>query len=192
MSVLWTDYKAGQYELPEVKSIDEEVVEAKAEAMEAAVAAVKDTPKVADGATQEDYLSEYTRITNRLTRFGRSMTEEKVNEAKARLAELATLTAPSNYRCDPTDAWKCWTGPSSLTLIVNENKRVAFTCTRDWWNTHYQGAFYVTYETVSELATIERLAGEYARRRKLVRRPPLPGVEVKLPKSLREKKLRGN
>ena len=120
------------------------------------------------------------------------MSAETLAEGKALLKDLAEKTAPVGYVCTPTDGWKCWTGPTSKTLIVNENQRVAFLTTRDWWNSNYQGAFYVTYETVGEAVTIDRLADQFKRQRKLVGRPPLQGVEIMLPKSLRERKNRGD
>jgi hypothetical protein len=188
LSSLWTDYKVGQYDLPEDnKSVTEEVVEEKAAKMKAAVVAVKEEPKAAQEGTQEEYLTEYKRLSNRMLRFGKSMSQATLDEGRAVLKDLAAKTAPVGYICTPTDGWKCWTGPSSLTLIVNENKRVAFLTSRDWWNSNYQGAFYVTYETVGDAHTIERLADQFKRQRKLVGRPPLAGIEIMLPKSLREK-----
>lgn len=188
LSSLWTDYKVGQYELPDDnKSVTEEVVEEKAAKMKAAVVAVKEEAKAAVEGTQEEYLAEYKRLSNRMLRFGKSMSEETLTQGRALLKDLAEKTAPVGYTCTPTDGWKCWTGPSSTTLIVNENQRVAFLTTREWWNSNYQGAFYVTYETVGDALTIDRLAEQFKRQRKLVGRPPLAGVEIMLPKSLREK-----
>ena len=55
LSSLWTDYKVGQYELPDdSKSVTEEVVEEKAAKMKAAVVAVKEEPTAAQEGTQED------------------------------------------------------------------------------------------------------------------------------------------
>ena len=188
LSALWTDYKVGQDEIPDnAKSIVEEVVEENTAKMEAAVVAVKEEPKANQEGTQEEYLAEYKRISNRMLRFARSMSEETRALGNAKLKELAELTSPVGYTCTPTDGWKCWTGPSSVTLIVNENQRVAFLTSRDWWNSNYQGAFYVTYETVGEVGTIDRLADQFKKQRKLVGRPPLAGIEIMLPKSLREK-----
>ena len=193
LSQMWTDYKAGAYKIPEdTKSVEEEVVEEKAAKMEAAVVAVKEAPKANEEGSQEDYLAEYKRISNRILRFGRSMSAETLAQAKALLKDLAEKTAPVNYTCDETDGWKCWTGPTSLTLVVNENKRVAFLASRDWWNSNYQGAFYVTYETVGDVKVIENLTHQFRRTKTLVERPPLPGVEIKLPKTLRDRKLRGD
>lgn len=188
LSGLWTDYKAGQYTIPdETKSIKEEVVEEKAAKMKAAVVAVKEEAKAPEEGTQEEYLAEYKRLSNRILRFGRSMSEATLAEGNKLLRELAEKTAPVGYTCSPTDGWKCWTGPSATTLVVNENQRVAFLTSREWWNSNYQGAFYVTYETVGDAHTIDRLAEQFKKQRKLVGRPPLAGVEIMLPKSLREK-----
>ena len=184
VSDLYGRFKDGQYQLPEdAVSTTEEVKETSAKKMKEAVVKSKTQPKVDTTAEQ---IAEYKRLSSRLTRFGRSMTEEKKKEAKARLTELAALTAPSNYKCDPTDGWKLWTGPNQGSLLVNETKRVAYRVSRGWWSGNYQGAKYVSYETVGVQETLDGISNQYARRRALVSRPPLAGVEIKLPKSARE------
>ena len=189
ISELYGLYKDGQYEIPtDATSVKEEVEETKAVKMKEAVKKSKTQPKVE---TTEDLISEYKRLSSRLTRFGRSMTEEVKAEAQARLRELAKLTAPNNYTCEPTDGWKLWTGPTQASLLVNETRRVAFRCSRVWWQGNYQGAKYVSYETVGAQETLDSITTQYARKRALVSRPPLNGVEIKLPKSAREVRLRG-
>ena len=44
--------------------------------MEAAVVAVKEEAKANQEGTQEEYLAEYKRLSNRILRFGRSMSGE--------------------------------------------------------------------------------------------------------------------
>ena len=189
ISELYGLYKDGQYEIPtDATSTKEEVKQTKEKKMKEAVKKSKSQPKVE---TTEDLIGEYKRLSSRITRFGRSMTDEVKAEAEARLRELAQLTAPKNYSCDPTDGWKFWTGPTQASLLVNESKRVAFRCSRSWWQGNYQGAKYVSYETCSSQDTLEGIAGQYARKRALVSRPPLQGLEIKLPKSAREVRLRG-
>jgi len=188
-SQLWTDYKVGQYKLPNVKSVTEEVAEEKAEKMEAAVVAVREAPKVPEEAA---LISEFHNLTNRITRFGKSMSEEKIEEIKARISELAKLTAPTNYSCTQTDGWKLWTGPTQACVLANESKRVAFACTRGWWNATWQGAKYVSYETVAEENTLNAIAKGFINRRAFVKRPPLEGIEIMLPRTARDMMLRGN
>jgi hypothetical protein len=183
ISELYGLYKDGQYEIPtDATSVKEEVEETKAVKMKEAVKKSKTQPKVE---TTQDLISEYKRLSSRLTRFGRSMTEEVKAEAQARLRELAKLTAPRNYTCDPTDGWKLWTGPTQASLLVNETRRVAFRVR------NYQGAKYVSYETVGAQETLDSITNQYARKKALVSRPPLNGVEIKLPQSAREVRLRG-
>lgn len=189
ISELYGLYKDGQYEIPtDATSTTDEVKDTKATKMKEAVKKSKSQPKVE---TTEDLMKEYKRLSSRLTRFGKSMTDEVKAEAEARLRELAQLTAPRNYKCESTDGWKLWTGPSQASLLVNETRRVAFRVSRAWWQGNYQGAKYVSYETVAEQATLDSISNQYLRKRALVPRPPLSGVEIKLPKSAREVTLRG-
>jgi hypothetical protein len=189
VSELYGLFKDGQYEIPtDAVSTTEEVEETKAKKMEEAVIKSKSAPKVD---TTKELIVEYKALASRLTRFGRSMTAEVKAESEARLKELAALTAPSNYKCEPTDGWKLWTGPSQASLLVNETKRVAFRVSRSWWTGNYQGARYVSYETCAEQATLDGIAFQYERRRALVPRPPLSGVEIQLPMSARDVRLRG-
>ena len=193
LSQMWTDYKAGAYKIPdENKSVEEEVVEEKAAKMEAAVVAVKEAPKVDEGKTQDELISEFHALTNRITRFGRSMSEEKLKETQNRIKELASLTAPRNYVCSNTDGWKLWAGPTQACVLANESKRVAFACSRAWWNATWQGAKYVSYETVASDTTLDGIRRQYQARRAWVRRPPLEGVEILLPRTARDTMLRGN
>jgi hypothetical protein len=189
LSQHWTDYKVGQYKLPDVKSVTEEVAEEKANKMEAAVVAIREAPQVPE---EGDLIREFQSLTNRVTRFGKSMPEEKLDEIKARINELAILTAPTNYTCTQTDGWKLWTGPTQACVLANESKRVAFACTRGWWNATWQGAKYVSYETVVTEDTLNAIAKGYITRRAFVKRPPLEGVEIMLPRTARDTMLRGN
>ena len=189
ISDLFGLYKDGQYKIPEdATSITEEVKETKEAKMKKAVEVSKSQPEVA---TTEELINEYRKLSSRLTRFARSMSEEVQEEGRARLRELAKLTAPSNYTCSPTDSWKLWTGPSQVSLLVNESKRVAFRVSRSWWQGNWQGAKYVSYETVAAQPTLEGIANQYARKKALVPRPPLGGTEIMLPRTARDVQLRG-
>ena len=189
ISELYGLYKDGQYEIPQdATSVKEEVKKEKKAKMEKAVKKSKSQPKVE---STEDLISEYRKLSGRLTRFAKSMTEEVQEEGRARLRELAKLTAPKNYQCSPTDSWKLWTGPSQASLLVNESKRVAFRVSRGWWQGNWQGAKYVSYETVAVQATLDGIANQYARKKALVPRPPLAGTEIMLPRTAREVQLRG-
>ena len=191
LSQMWTDYKAGAYKIPdENKSVEEEVVEEKAAKMEAAVVAVKEAPSAPQDI--DELVVEYKKLANRITRFGKSMKESVLIESKRRLAELADLTSPSNYKCLNTDGWKLWSGPTQACILVNETRKVAFLCSRSWWNSNWQGAKYVAYETVGEASVLDGIHNQYKKTKRLVRRPPLEGVEIMLPRTARDTMLRGN
>ena len=193
LSQMWTDYKAGAYKIPEdTKSVEEEVVEEKAAKMEAAVVAVKEAATASNEDEVVEMLQEYSRITNRLTRFGESMKREERDKLVTRVTEIAKLTAPDNYKCSPTDGWKLWAGPTSQCVLVNETRKMAFACSRGWWNKTWQGAKYVAYETVGEQAVIDGIRNGYIKSKKFVRRAPLEGVEIMLPRTARDTMLRGN
>ena len=133
-----------------------------------------------------DYIAEYNRISKRLTRFRPSMKHTEVLDSEALLLEYALKTPHPNYTCNETDGWKLWLGPSQDCILVNETQNVAFGCNRRWWQANYQGAKYVSYETVGSHDTLERLLHTYIRRRAFVDRPPHPQLEIKLPLSLRD------
>ena len=191
LSQMWTDYKVGAYSIPDdTKSVAEEVVEEKAAKMEAAVVAVKDAPSAPQDI--DDFVTEYKKLSNRITRFGKSMKPDVLSESNRRLKELAELTSPRNYKCLNTDGWKLWSGPTQACILVNETRKVAFLCSRSWWNANWQGAKYVSYETVGEGSVLDGIHNQYKRTNRLVRRPPLEGVEIMLPRTARDTMLRGN
>lgn len=193
LSQFWTDYKVGAYKLPkDIKSVTEEVVEQKAAKMEKAVVAVKTESKGSNDEEIIEMLQEYNTINNRVSRFGESMGAKDKAKLVDRAAEIAKLTAPSNYQCTRTDGWKLWTGPSSACILVNETRRIAFACNRGWWNRTWQGAKYVSYETVGTDDTLNGIRLGFIKNKKFVRRSPLEGVEIMLPRSARDTMLRGN
>ncbi len=183
MSTLWAQYKDGEYELNEE--------EAPVENSEAETPVEEAETEVEETRSEDDILAEYKQLSSRLARFRPSLKQEAIDQAEARIAEIAQLTAPAKYTCTPTDGWKYWTGPTQASLLVNESKGVAFTISRTWWDANYRGARYVGHETVAEQDTLESLCSQYARKRRLVRRPPLPGVEIMCPMTNRDLQLRG-
>lgn len=177
LSENWGLYKDGQYEMPtEIPS--EPVMKQEKQ------------PKV-EVPAQENLIAEYRKLSNRLYRFGKSMSDADKKKLTDRIAEIANATSPNRYVCQPTDSWKLWLGPTQKCVLVNETRRVAFRISRSWWQHNYQGARYVDYETVAAQDTLDRLEFDYIRRKCFVEREPLPSVEIKLPKTARETQLAG-
>ena len=176
---LWKQYKEGVEEAPEEKLAFEDVIEDIVEQDEV-------VEEVAEPTKEVDHIAEYNRISKRLTRFRPSMKHTEVLDSESLLLEYAIKTAHPKYECFETDGWKLWLGPSQDCILVNETQNVAFGCNRRWWQANYQGAKYVSYETVATHEILERLLHTYVRRRAFVDRPPHPGLEIKLPLSMRD------
>lgn len=124
-------------------------------------------------------------------RFGISMTVEEKRTIEARLTEIAKETIPKNYKCTPTDGWQIWFGPTQQCLLINTSRKIAFTCSRSWWQQRYLNAMYVQRELVNDEKQIARMRSSYEMRKKLVKRAPLPDVEIMLPTSAAEYRMRG-
>jgi hypothetical protein len=133
---------------------------------------------------------EYAKLSRRLGRFAVSMTAEEIRTIEARLAEIARDTAPDNYKCTPTDGWQIWFGPTQHCLLINTTRQLAFTCSRSWWRMRYLNAMYVQRELVNDAKQIVRMRSSYEMRKKLVKRAPLPGVEIMLPTTASEYQMR--
>ena len=110
---------------------------------------------------------------------------------QARLVEIADKTRPSNYHCTPTDGWQIWFGPTQACLLINTTRKLAFTCSRAWWTKRYLNARYVDNQLVHDAKQIDRMRKEYEIRKKLVKRSPLPDVEIMVPTTASEYQMRG-
>ena len=121
------------------------------------------------------------------------MSVQEVREIEALLRESAAATIPDNYHCTPTDSWKIWMGPTQSCLLINTSRKVAFTVSRGWWRTHYLNARYVDRELLptERGSLMDGLRKEYDKKGRLIKRSPLPDVEIMLPRSNKEYNLRG-
>ena len=153
---------------------------------------VKEEPKkeVEEGDTAELF-REYTKTMQMLHRFPHAYNHVQTREMNARLVEIADMTRPPNYHCTPTDGWQIWFGPTQACLLINTTRKMAFTCSRAWWSKRYLNARYVDKQLVNDAKQIDRMRKEYAIRKKLVRRAPLPDVEIMVPTTASEYQMRG-
>lgn len=134
---------------------------------------------------------EYAKLLHKLDRFRISMTPKEVRKVENRLSEIAKETRPDNYTCTPTDGWQIWFGPTQQCLLINTSHHLAFICSRSWWQKRYLNAMYVQRELVNEEKQIASLRASYEIRNKLVKRAPLPDVEIMLPTTPAEYTMRG-
>ncbi len=166
--------------------------EVKEEVKEEPKEEVKEEPKKA--AEEEDILElfrEYTKTMQQLHRFPNAYNPAKTQEMQSRLVEIAEKTRPPKYHCTPTDGWQIWFGPTQACLLINTTRKIAFTCSRAWWSKRYLNARYVDKQLVNDAKQIDRMRKEYAIRKKLVRRAPLPDVEIMVPTTASEYQMRG-
>ena len=187
-SALWAAYKESNDSLASVyKTIQEGTF-----GVEAAVESEEETKEETKEVAEEevDYLAEYTRISNKLLRFGPSMSEDLVKDAMAMMKDLASKTIHPKYEVSDTDAWELWMSPTAKCLLVNATRQFSFSCTRAWWSSHYLNAMYVSRQLVNTEQQFDRLVAEKIASRRFIDRHPLPGIEIKLPTSAREFHLR--
>jgi len=143
------------------------------------------TEEVTVEITAEVYL-EYSKTMQQLQRFPHAYDNKQKIEMHNRLEEIAQLTRPDNYKCTATDGWQIWFGPTQHCLLINTTRHMAFTCSRAWWTKRYLNAGYVHRQLVHDAKQIDRMKAEYEIRKKLIKRAPLPGVEIMLPTTASE------
>ena len=207
-SAMWTAYKAddkeayqkaaeeAEFEIPEEvlswiegpKSELQKLKESKTETKEEPEEEVKEEVKEEDTA---EMFREYTKTMQMLHRFPHAYNAVQTREMNARLVEIANKTRPTNYRCTPTDGWQIWFGPTQACLLINTTRKMAFTCSRAWWSKRYLNARYVDKQLVNDAKQIDRMRKEYEIRKKLVKRAPLPDVEIMVPTTASEYQMRG-
>ena len=176
----------------DTEDVTEEVVE---EVVEEPVKEVKKeskpkAPISSDGEiTLLDMLKLYNRASKRLITWGPSMAQEEKDKAHAILELYAKDTMDylnPKYTCTDTDAWERWEGQEGYCILFNATRGFAFECTRAWWNYHYQGARYVQAHTFRELGRMDAIKQKYIRQKRYMGRPPLPDVEIMLPRTARD------
>lgn len=141
--------------------------------------------------TETDMFTEYAKTMQQLQRFPHAFTTEEKREMQERLVEIADETRPINYKCTPTDSWQIWFGPTQQCLLINTSRHLAFTCSRAWWTRRYLNAMYVDRQLVNDAKQIARMRAEYEIRKKLIKRAPLPDVEIMVPTTASEYHMRG-
>lgn len=135
-------------------------------------------------------LNLFKMVNDNVARLKNKLTSVDIEEANSRLRHIAKFSRPEDYECEVTDAWTLWQCRTNNCILINTSKNLAFTCTRVWWKEHYNGAFNVEEKLVDDTAFLENLEYEYRRKKRFVPRTPLPDVEIKLPRSVREVALR--
>lgn len=200
-SALWTAYKEEDHEVLvsiyqsmqdgtfDVEEV-EEPVESEEEVEEAPVEPEEEPEEEVEEPVESDYLAEYTKLSNKLIRFGPSMSDERIRESMTIMKDLASKTIPSKYEVEDTDAWEIWMGPTSKCLLVNATRQFSFSCSRAWWSKNYLNAMYVSRQLVHTEEQFERLVSEKKATKRFLDRHPLPGIEIMLPTTAREFHLR--
>lgn len=209
-SALWTAYKEEDIEVlvsvyesiqDGTFSVEEEAVEEEAvdkeiteENIENLVTHLKENDYIKEEEVVEeeeiDYLAEYTKLSNKLIRFGPSMKEEVIKASMVTMKDYANKTIPAKYEVENTDAWEIWMGPTSKCLLVNATRQFSFSCSRAWWSKNYLNAMYVSRQLVHTEEQFNRLVSEKTATNKFLDRHPLPGIEIMLPTTAREFHLR--
>jgi hypothetical protein len=202
LSELWSKYKEGTYSFPVEDTSPEEVIgelDSPAEVVEAesSEATIEDTSEEITEIAESPWeaLKKISReceyITRQLTDLAHKYSEEELRTMNLRLMEISELTMPRGYVCTPTDSWKLWFGPTQFCLLLNTTRQVAFGISRGWWRAHYQNTVYVDREVLNNnefiLAQVEGLK----RRNRYTPRPPIVGLECKLPQGVKDIQLRG-
>ncbi len=176
----------------DTETVAEEVVE---EVVEEVKEKVKETPKEVPVKSEDgeltliEMLKLYNRASKRLITWGPSMAQEEKNKAHAIMKKYAKETMNHlnrKYICTDTDSWERWEGQEGYCILFNATRGFAFECSRTWWNFHYQGARYVQAHTFRELGRMDQIKQKYLRQKKYIGRPPLPDVEIMLPRSARD------
>lgn len=164
IKALWAQYKEGEYEIPTEETTTVEAPQAEV---------------VAE--TTEDPRKEFLSLFNEVYILNDPSEAEK--SVHGRLLTLAKQTRPEGYATARGDGWTIYLGPTQKTVLVNETRQTAFSITRSYWQRFYQGAALVDTQMFDNEEGLERLKKQYRRMGKLVTRYPIPGVEIKVPRS---------
>ena len=113
----------------------------------------------------------------------RILSDEEKHQAMQELKKFAQATTVEGYKCEETDGWKLWIGPTKAAVLCNEKKDIAFACNRGWWHSFYHGASLCYVETCNEEETVFRMRDYFKKRGRWIDRVPIPGIEIMLPAS---------
>jgi hypothetical protein len=183
LSDLGLDTKGKKSELVErIEAHNDSATTEEEQTTEEAVEEIDDTETVVEVVEE---LDPYVRFGQLFNVVFNNPTEDPddLHSLKRELKECADLTSVKGYKCDPTDGWKLWIGPTKSALLCNETKDLAFACNRPWWHTFYHGASLCYIETCTEEDTVFRMRDYFHKRGRFVNRVPVPGYEIKLPAS---------
>jgi len=167
IKTLWAQYKEGEYE------IESENTETKADVEE-----IKVEEEVAEEPV--DHRKEFLSLFNQLYILD---PESGTKSLHGQLLIHAKATRPDNYMCGKGDGWTIYLGPTQKAILVNESHQTAFSITRAYWQKFYIGAALVDEQIFENETGIERLKKQFHRMGKLVRRYPVPGLEIMVPAS---------
>ena len=200
ISKLWKQYKKGSYEIPSQKEghsfepTEEVLIEETPDTIEETTEVVITVPKVPENKkelTKLDKCHEFERFRKALERFPMRYNEEETNKILQKMKEYANETIPESYTCEPTDSWKVWFGPTQDCLLINTTRQVAFKADRSWWKVNYQSTIYVDRELLDDNTLMELERMRYAKKGSYIPRTPIVGVECKLPRSVKEIRIKG-
>ena len=136
-----------------------------------------------------EMMKKYNTASQRLLKWGVSMTDEQRDEAHQILKVYAKKTLDHvnpRYKCTDTDAWEVWMGQKAWCILQNSTQGFAFECTRAWWKKYYNSAKYVHLHTFSEPNRLDEKRQLLLKRKRYINRPPLPGVEIMVPTTARD------
>ena len=191
MSSLWQQYKDGEYEAPQASAAEETPVEDNVETNpqeESTVEEVGEEERREAFEEKEsiDYIQQFHTNFNLVYNGLLDKESEKMKTAKQLLKEAAAATVVKGYKCEPTDGWKLWLGPTKAAVLCNESKDVAFACNRNWWQTFYHGSSLCYVETCDQAEQVFGMKNYFKKRGRFVERVPIPSFEIMLPASRME------
>jgi len=168
ISKLWKDYKDGEYIL-ETQVVTTEATETTEEVIEETAVEEK-----------TDHRKEFLSLFNQLYVVDGGKKNEVLHE---QLLVHAKATRPDTYACGNGDGWTLYLGPTQSAVLVNETRHVAFSVTRAYWYKFYQGASLIDEQIFEDASGIKRLKTQFSRMNALVKRYPIPNIEIKAPSS---------
>ena len=193
ISELWKEYKAGNYNIveqlteedeteSEPETIVEEVIDEEVEVEEEEEVTPTPEPAPELEITEIEPIEKFAELMNLV--YGNSKIGSKERAlADAELHTLADSLRGVDYTCARTDGWKLWIGPTRAAVLVNETKNVAFACNREYWQRFYHGASMCYVDTVTTEKQVLDMKKFYQRQRVFINRVPVPGYEIMLPSS---------
>ena len=117
---------------------------------------------------------------------GKVVTDAELSASKKLLNKLQPDLSPRKYTANIVDGWTLWLGPTNNALLENHSQNVAFTITRSWWQLFGVGAVRVDIQVFEEQTQILRLKEKFAKQKRLFVRYPVPVLEFKFSKNMKD------